>query len=94
MGSVKNYKRQNLNKEVLPMLLSGSPIGKIGTFCISNETEKVYQELEEVIGLFIMHSPSLLYVMNPPYLFKLTKIINLIIIDGVWLVFLKYHKAP
>jgi hypothetical protein len=25
LGSVKNLKRQNLNKEVLPLLLSGSP---------------------------------------------------------------------
>jgi hypothetical protein len=28
LGSAKDLKRQNLNKEVLPMLLSGSPYWK------------------------------------------------------------------
>jgi len=52
LESVKDLKRQNLNKEVLPLLLSWLPQqNDFRTFCMSEDTEKMYQKLEELISV-------------------------------------------
>jgi len=50
--SVSNKIGRSFNEEVLPILMSGSPQqNDFRTFCMSDETEKVYQKLEEIITI-------------------------------------------